>query len=371
MKRALFASAASVLATILAPAQEASAQLASGPYIGAAVGISWLLEGNQSVAPMPNSGLSTPSDHFRMGWEPGFIGSISAGWAFGFGPRIEIEGQYRRNDADTGRGLVFSRPSGGGSTESQAIMLNLLWDIRLTWLGDAERYVVPYLGGGIGYGWRQFDNVGGSVGANRLILNDDGSGPVYQFIAGLGFPLDWAGIPGLTAGLEYRYIMPEGPNLNALVTGPGGTSRLASVDVASHNHNLLFSVRYTFGSRPAPAPVAAAAPAPARTFMVFFDWNRADLTDRARQIIAEAAQARSRQQVTRIDVTGHTDTSGSAQYNQGLSVRRANAVAAELVRLGVPRNEITARGVGESQLLVATPDNTREPQNRRVEIVLR
>ena len=75
--------------------------------------------------------------------------------------------------------------------------------------------------------------------------------------------------------------------------------------------------------------------------------------------------------MTRIEVTGHTDTSGSAQYNQGLSVRRANAVAAELVRLGVPRNEISARGVGESQLLVPTPDNTREPQNRRVEIVLR
>ena len=73
----------------------------------------------------------------------------------------------------------------------------------------------------------------------------------------------------------------------------------------------------------------------------------------------------------RIEVTGHTDTSGSPQYNQGLSVRRANAVAAGLVRLGVPRNEITARGVGESQLLVSTPDNTREPQNRRVEIVLR
>jgi outer membrane protein OmpA-like peptidoglycan-associated protein len=133
----------------------------------------------------------------------------------------------------------------------------------------------------------------------------------------------------------------------------------------------MFGVRYNFG-RTGVAPVpAAVAPAPARTFLVFFDWNRADLTARARQIIAEAAQARTRQAVTRIDVTGHTDTSGSAQYNQGLSVRRANAVAAELVRLGVPRSEITATGVGESQLLVPTPDNTREPQNRRVEIVLR
>ena len=70
-------------------------------------------------------------------------------------------------------------------------------------------------------------------------------------------------------------------------------------------------------------------------------------------------------------MNGYTDTSGSAQYNQGLSVRRANAVAAELVRLGVPRNEIVAQGFGETNLLVPTPDNTREPQNRRVEIILR
>jgi outer membrane protein OmpA-like peptidoglycan-associated protein len=75
--------------------------------------------------------------------------------------------------------------------------------------------------------------------------------------------------------------------------------------------------------------------------------------------------------VTRIEVNGYTDTSGSAVYNQGLSVRRANTVAAELVRLGVPRNEIVARGFGQTNLLVPTPDNTREPQNRRVEIILR
>ena len=77
------------------------------------------------------------------------------------------------------------------------------------------------------------------------------------------------------------------------------------------------------------------------------------------------------EQLPGLIATGHTDSVGTEQYNQGLSVRRANTVAAELVRLGVPRSEITARGVGESQLLVPTPDNTREPQNRRVEIVLR
>jgi outer membrane protein OmpA-like peptidoglycan-associated protein len=108
----------------------------------------------------------------------------------------------------------------------------------------------------------------------------------------------------------------------------------------------------------------------ARTYLVFFDWDRADLTDRARQIIAEAASATTKTAVTKIMVSGNTDTTGTARYNQALSVRRAQNVAAELVRLGVPRAAITAQGFGFTRLLVPTGPGVREPQNRRVEIVL-
>ena len=87
---------------------------------------------------------------------------------------------------------------------------------------------------------------------------------------------------------------------------------------------------------------------------MFFDWDRADLTDRARQIIREAAENSTRVQYTRIEVNGYTDTSGTAAYNQRLSVRRAQAVAAELVRNGVPRQAITIQGFGETHLLVPT-----------------
>ena len=101
---------------------------------------------------------------------------------------------------------------------------------------------------------------------------------------------------------------------------------------------MLLGLRYAF-NQPRPAPVAAvapapAAPAPARTYLVFFDWDRADLTDRARQIIADAAQNARRVQTTRIEVSGHADRTGTAAYNQRLSVRRAEAVAGELVRNG-------------------------------------
>jgi outer membrane protein OmpA-like peptidoglycan-associated protein len=236
--------------------------------------------------------------------------------------------------------------------------------------------VLPYLGIGAGVAIHEYDNVNwrgrGTAGTTlpRYNIDDDDAEFAYQAIVGLGIPI--RSVPGLAITAEYRFFGTLSPELSATSVNANGGFRRSQVEVDNFNHSLMVGVRYNFGQArpPAPAP-AAVAPSPARTFLVFFDWNRADLTTRARQIIAEAAQARTSQQVTRIEVTGHTDTSGSPQYNQGLSVRRANAVAAELVRLGVPRNEITARGAGESQLLVATPDNTREPQNRRVEIVLR
>ena len=115
----------------------------------------------------------------------------------------------------------------------------------------------------------------------------------------------------------------------------------------------------------------APAPATARTYLVFFDFNRADLTGRAREIIGEAAQNSRRVQSTRIEVAGHADRSGSPQYNQRLSQRRAEAVASELVARGVNRGEIGVSAFGESRPLVQTADGVREPQNRRVEIVLR
>jgi OOP family OmpA-OmpF porin len=122
---------------------------------------------------------------------------------------------------------------------------------------------------------------------------------------------------------------------------------------------------------PPPAPVAAPAPAPTRSYLVFFDWDKYNLTDRARQIIAGAAANSTKVQYTRIEVNGHTDTSGTPQYNQGLSIRRAKAVKAELINDGVPASAITIQGFGDTHLLVPTGPGVREAQNRRVDIIIR
>ena len=118
---------------------------------------------------------------------------------------------------------------------------------------------------------------------------------------------------------------------------------------------------------PPPPPPPVAAPT---SFMVFFDWDRSNLSQQAVQTLGQAAAAFKSRGSARVTATGHTDTSGPESYNMALSLRRANSVKGELVRQGVPADAITVVGRGESQPLVATGDGVREPQNRRVEIVM-
>src|SRR5688572_22444878 len=83
---------------------------------------------------------------------------------------------------------------------------------------------------------------------------------------------------------------------------------------------------------PPPQPVAAAP----SSFMVFFDWDSTKLSDTSLNVISQAVTAFRSGANARITATGHTDTSGSPEYNMALSLRRANAVKDELVRQGVP-----------------------------------
>jgi outer membrane protein OmpA-like peptidoglycan-associated protein len=93
------------------------------------------------------------------------------------------------------------------------------------------------------------------------------------------------------------------------------------------------------------------------------------LTPEAVKVVDQAAANAAPAKVTRIDVTGHTDTVGSDAYNMRLSRRRAESVAAELEARGIPSSEIAIFAKGKKDLLVPTADGVREPQNRRVQIV--
>jgi outer membrane protein OmpA-like peptidoglycan-associated protein len=109
----------------------------------------------------------------------------------------------------------------------------------------------------------------------------------------------------------------------------------------------------------------------APSFIVFFDFDKSDLTDTALGTIGQAAEAYRNKGGARVTATGHTDTAGPADYNMALSLRRANAVKDQLVHDRVRADDISVIGLGESSPLVPTPDGVREAQNRRVEIVIR
>jgi outer membrane protein OmpA-like peptidoglycan-associated protein len=106
------------------------------------------------------------------------------------------------------------------------------------------------------------------------------------------------------------------------------------------------------------------------SFMVFFDWDRSNLSAQALNTIKQAADAYKTKGNARVTATGHADKSGPEAYNMALSLRRANVVKDALVQNGVPANVIAVVGRGEALPLVQTADGVREPQNRRVEIVV-
>ncbi|MDP3418527.1 OmpA family protein [Falsiroseomonas sp.] len=364
---------------LLLPFGAAQAQQVNGVYIGAGAGLNWLQDANINATgsladELRARGNATGGDvSFDMGW----VGVVSLGYGFGNGLRAEIEGSYRENKVDTIGGFGGAGGiSAGGTARSYGVMANALYDFDIGANFGGVSFL-PYVGVGAGYIWREFDGVRANILGGSVSSDGTDGRFAYQAIVGAAMPLtQWA--PGLALTAEYRFL---GTMEHDISTQSGGGSfNVARTGTKSenYNHSIMLGLRYAFGQTtpapvvaPAPAPMPAAAPAPARTYLVFFDFDRADLTDRARQIIGEAATNATGQGVTRIEVAGHADRAGSPQYNQRLSERRAGAVASELERRGIQRNNISVQAFGESRPLVPTADGVREPQNRRVEIVLR
>ncbi|HET8997282.1 MAG TPA: OmpA family protein [Acetobacteraceae bacterium] len=359
-------------AAMLALPVAASAQPVTGPYISLGAGVNLMQDEHMSGMSVAGGGVAGASGNLDLHPGPAFVAAM--GWGFGNGLRAEIEGNYRYNAFYGSSGFGPAVTHFGGHEQKFGGMVNVLYDfVGLTPM------LQPYVGAGIGYEGVSEQNLH-SFGDTAVFSgsNSTKGSFAYQVILGAAVPIQ--AMPGLALTAEYRFMGLVGDRsyggtgtaLSPLRTGA------ASVTMNDDfNHTFLIGVRYNFGQAPAPAPMAApaAAPAPAvqpaRSYLVFFDWDKATLTERARQIIHEAAENSTRVQYTQIAVNGYTDTSGTAKYNMGLSIRRAQAVAAELVRDGVPRNAIVIKGFGETHLLVPTGEGVREPQNRRVEIIIR
>jgi len=313
-KRILLIGAIAAAAPFAAHAQEINAQ--PGFYIGAGGGI---------VLP-----LSTTSNVTGVG----FAFGGKAGYDF-VGPRIDIDVGYGQLPVN----LNLPGTAINGKVGQLTALANLSYDFFPT------STITPYVGAGLGVA---FIDSNSSLGSTQL---------AWDAFVGVRYNISNA----MSIGLEGRYVGTTNPS----VTVNGQTFSGSNNTIA-----ILAGVAWKFG-QPEVAVAAPPPPAPqAASFMVFFDWDRSNLSAQALNTIRQAAQAFKTKGSARITATGHTDTSGPENYNMALSLRRANAVKDALVREGVPATAIAVVGRGESQLLVQTGDGVREPQNRRVEIVI-
>ncbi|HVY08026.1 MAG TPA: OmpA family protein [Burkholderiales bacterium] len=151
-------------------------------------------------------------------------------------------------------------------------------------------------------------------------------------------------------------VLLDKPYATALVEGPGLVTE-SVYDAAEADEHF--------------ADVLAALPAEPAKFLLYFEEATDELTpeseDEVEKIIADLANRPSPE----ISVIGHTDSVGTAQYNDKLSLQRAERVRTEFVERGIPEESITASGRGKRELLVPTADGVAEAQNRRVEINVR
>jgi outer membrane protein OmpA-like peptidoglycan-associated protein len=344
-RRAALAAAGAILASQAADATTIN----SGWYVSGGGGANVQTNGDLNLAGAP---LDTES---ATGW----MGSLSSGYGWRNGVRLEFELAYHTNDVD----LITSMPA-QGDTRLMTGMINAMYAF------PTPGPVAPFFGAGVGAGHLKLESVR-PVGPTSI--DDSNTGIALQAIAGV----EYAVTDKLGLSLSYRYLYVPTLDFTAVNGSPA--------TITYQSHALMAALRWSFGApapivkaaQPAPPPPPAAQPAPPpppraeapRSYVVFFGWDSAAITPEARGVLQVAAQSARESRVTRIELAGHADRSGSDDYNLGLSQRRADAVKAELERLGVATGQIVTSARGESQPLVPTADGVREPQNRRVEIV--
>ena len=350
LKRVLLGTALAVASTITVGAPQAEA--ATGWYLGLGAGANWVQDSDWK-GKVAGAGTTTSGNaEFDTGYA--VAGSVGYDWGHW---RAELEVTYRNNDAQCASfagGASPCLPIPGVSLWELSQMINVLYDFDLGGRWGASL--------GVGAGGNLVTGKGGIFFPNNI---DD-----YNFAA--------QGIAEVSYQISdrwqlfgsYHFMWTDNPDLGSpFLFGPGG-----SVEIEKLDHSVLIGLRFDLQSEhAAPPPEPDRAPPPAerpREFIVFFGYNKSNLTAEAARVVHEAAEAARDYGSATIIVVGHTDTSGSQSYNMRLSLRRAGAVKSGLAHEGIAPDMIQTSGKGETELMVQTGDGVKEPQNRRATISL-
>jgi outer membrane protein OmpA-like peptidoglycan-associated protein len=134
------------------------------------------------------------------------------------------------------------------------------------------------------------------------------------------------------------------------------------LDVPSANVPLYAAIR---------SPAQARSAASSSDEILLFGPNAHRLTPRHLDLLAPVVDLARESPERKLQITGHTDSSGSAEYNRKLAERRVRAVVEYLKRQGIPASRIEATAVGESAPRVRTGDGVKEAGNRAVVVEFR
>jgi OOP family OmpA-OmpF porin len=324
----------------------ASAHAEEGFYVGIGGGAN-----NVHDDKVKGSGISAGAEY---DW--GYAAAGTLGYAYDNGIRSELELGYRDNSLDS-----IGTVSANGDVDAMSAMLNVLYDFDVSDMVDTY---VGVGGGVVKVDYNNFRTLGGTV------INDSDTVPAVQGIAGASLALT----EKTDVFLNYQYLHAIDPSFK--------DSTNAKIETDYDSSMILVGLKYKlYGTTSAPvevaeeaAPVVAAAPeaAPApisRTYIVFFDFDKSELTPEAMAVLKQASEDAQAGNAVALQVVGHADRAGSDSYNMALSNRRANTVESALTQLGLSNGNIQTMAKGESEPLVQTDDGVREPQNRRVEVM--
>jgi outer membrane protein OmpA-like peptidoglycan-associated protein len=367
----LLAGAAMIVA---APASSREGQA----YIGINGGVSF----DDQVTVDIDNGNDTFNNAAFADTNMGIDGDVVIGYDFG-AFRLEAEGGYKRAGYE-GLTVVNSAILPGGLTVPSGTRVQNERDLEI-WSGMVNALVEfgkddgfqIFGGGGVGIANMNLPVVVNGVGT---VIDDNATDFAWQLLAGARVALS----DNVDLGVKYRYFVANNFDMQA------ANGRDIRADYSAHS--VLASLTYNFGGRAQPMPVAAppppppvmapppppprpvAPPPPPRPacntgpYIVFFDFDRSDITAEASSILNNAVTAYANCGMARVMLAGHTDTAGSAQYNMALAGRRNEAVRSYMTGRGVPSGQIGGEAFGESQPRVPTADGVREAQNRRVEV---
>lgn len=306
-----------------------------GWYFGMEAG--WDRVNETQFAGAPNSAVL---------FSDGLAGMVTIGSALSNSQwRIEGELGYRNNDVNKYAGISKT----DGAIEEWSGMVNAIYDFNL----NSDRWGLG-IGAGAGIDDARYKSPLDGHDSNDKVF-------AWQAIAGVTYRVNahW------DIDLNYRYLNASRAELQINTAAPAR-------EVDLEKHSITVGFRYGYNEPPAVAPEPAPAPiveAPrVKEFIVFFGYNKCNITAEADAVLSEAAASAKSGGGASVRIVGHTDTSGSAKYNQKLSDCRANAAKTNLVGKGVSEGSISTAGKGETELMVQSGDGVKEPQNRRATV---